>query len=168
MKPRSVTFRTPVLLKVLKTGVGITPHFDYFNEEPPEGREYVAIWDTGATTSVVTEKVAKECGLTPSGRRTVVTANGERDCNVYQIGILLPNQVGIAGIAAIEAEIGGDVDVLIGMDVISLGDFAITAKDGKTVFSFQYPSVAEIDFVKNPQGLKIPRWAKRRGGKKRN
>jgi hypothetical protein len=40
----------------------------------------------------------------------------------------------------------GKTDVLIGMDIISRGDFALTHKEGKTVFSFRYPSLATIDF----------------------
>ena len=37
--------------------------------------------------------------------------------------------------------------LLIGMDIIGLGDFAVTNADGKTTFSFRVPSVEEIDFV---------------------
>ena len=39
-------------------------------------------------------------------------------------------------------------DMLIGMDVMNLGDFAVTNKDGRTVFSFRIPSCRCIDFVK--------------------
>lgn len=34
------------------------------------------------------------------------------------------------------------------MDIINKGDFAITHPDGKTKFTFRYPSQADIDFVK--------------------
>jgi preprotein translocase subunit SecA len=37
--------------------------------------------------------------------------------------------------------------MLIGMDIIARGDFAVTNYDGKTVFSFRMPSVEQIDFV---------------------
>lgn len=37
-------------------------------------------------------------------------------------------------------------DMLIGMDIIGLGDFAITHKNMGTVFSFQIPSTHEYDF----------------------
>ena len=39
-------------------------------------------------------------------------------------------------------------DLLIGMDIINLGDFAITNKDGVTMLSFIMPSLNHIDFVK--------------------
>lgn len=38
--------------------------------------------------------------------------------------------------------------MLIGMDIINLGDFALTHKNGGTVFSFQIPSTHEYDFVR--------------------
>ena len=37
-------------------------------------------------------------------------------------------------------------EILIGMDIIGLGDFAITNKNNKTTLSFCLPSLAEIDF----------------------
>ena len=39
-------------------------------------------------------------------------------------------------------------DVLIGMDLIGQGDFAITNFEGNTTLSFGMPSCIEIDFVK--------------------
>jgi len=44
-----------------------------------------------------------------------------------------------------------DFDVLIGMDIIGNGNFAVTNKDSKTVFSFRMPSVERIDFAKQAQ-----------------
>ena len=41
-----------------------------------------------------------------------------------------------------------DTDMLIGMDVISLCDFAITNVGKETKFSFQIPSTVDIDFSK--------------------
>ena len=39
-------------------------------------------------------------------------------------------------------------DVLIGMDLISQGDFSVTNKGGSTVFSFRVPSQVHTDYVK--------------------
>ena len=40
-----------------------------------------------------------------------------------------------------------DTDMLIGMDIITLCDFAITNKDGKTTFSFDIPSSRVTDYT---------------------
>lgn len=39
-------------------------------------------------------------------------------------------------------------DLLIGMDIITTGDFSITNVGGKTIFSFRVPSIKELDYVK--------------------
>lgn len=45
-----------------------------------------------------------------------------------------------------KANLEADTGVLIGMDLITLGDFAVTNKNGQTCFSFRYPSSEWIDF----------------------
>jgi hypothetical protein len=39
-------------------------------------------------------------------------------------------------------------DLLLEMDVITLGDFSVTNYDNKTLYSFRTPSVCHVDFVK--------------------
>jgi hypothetical protein len=52
------------------------------------------------------------------------------------------------GIPVTEAgNIIGNFDVLIGMDIITLGDFAVTNPEDKTKLSYQMPSTHDIDFV---------------------
>jgi len=114
-----------------------------------------AIWDTGATNSVITKNVVTKIGLKAIGITQVNTAGGKLECNVFMINMFLPNNIGIPNIRATEGILGGNIDVLIGMDIISKGDFAITNTNGKTVFSFQIPSIYKIDFNdlcrKNPR-----------------
>lgn len=109
-------------------------------------KEYSAIWDTGATNTVITRKVVDELGLKPIGIAQVSTAGGIRQCEVYLVSVFLPNRVVIAILRVTEGNITGS-DVLIGMDVISNGDFAVTNYQGKTTFSFRIPSQTTIDFV---------------------
>ena len=116
-------------------------------------REFSALWDTGATNTSITLKVVDECGLKPIGMTTVHTAGGKHQTETYLIDLLLPNLVRISGLKVSCVELAGDVNVLIGMDIISNGDFAVSNKDGKTVFSFRMPSTERIDFV---AGFKKP------------
>lgn len=135
---------------VLITDVIVGQAFDHQKMSDPPGvkRKYRAVWDTGATNSVITERVAQECGLKPISLANIETANGTRQCNVYLASILLPNTVGISSLTVTEATLNGDIEVLIGMDVIGSGDFAVTCSNGNTIFSFRYPSTDTIDFVK--------------------
>jgi len=64
------------------------------------------------------------------------------------VNIGLANGVQFAIIKVSKANLGAANDVLIGMDVISQGDFSITNENGNTVFSFRVPSAHTVDFVK--------------------
>jgi hypothetical protein len=66
--------------------------------------------------------------------------------NTYMIDIHLVNGISFPSLHVTEGKFT-DTDVLIGMDIISQGDFAITAPEGKTKFSFQVPSTHDIDFI---------------------
>ena len=42
----------------------------------------------------------------------------------------------------------GSIGFLIGMDVISLGDFSLSNHEGKTTLSFRVPSMGGMDYTK--------------------
>ena len=148
MGHNSFTLAANGLLRALKTQASICHGFDPAKPPSPYPKlvQFEGVWDTGATGSVISQKVVDDCGLKPIGMARVHTAGGECNCEVYLINILLPNQVGFPNVRVTKADMGG-TDVLIGMDIISTGDFALTHKDGKTCFSFRQPSLVRIDFV---------------------
>ncbi len=116
-------------------------------DKHPKLQRFRAIFDTGATNCVITQKIVDACGLKPISMAVVKTANGEHNCEVYLVNIGLPNRVAFTNWRVTKQELPPNTDVLIGMDIIGAGDFAVTHKDKKTVFSFRYPSSARIDFV---------------------
>jgi len=153
-KVRVTAFTTtyPGLSRVLVNNVLISKAFDPTPEriksEEFQTKQYEAIWDTGATGTVVTQKVVDECDLKPIGVTEVYTARGMSKTNLYFVNVWLPNKVVVANVKAALGKVIGNAEVLIGMNIISKGDFAVTNKGGKTVFSFRLPSVECIDFVK--------------------
>jgi predicted aspartyl protease len=116
-------------------------------KRPPDSKQYKALWDTGATGSVITRKVVQECGLKPIGIANVHHTKGIAKSPVYLVSIFLPNAVCFPSLRVTEGELAGDVEVLIGMDIMGRGDFAISNRNGKTVFTFRMPSLERIDFV---------------------
>jgi len=128
--------------------------------KPPKPKKFIAIWDTGATNSVITRKVVDDCGLKPIGMAKVHTASDVRMTAVYFASIFLPNKVVVPQLRMAEGVIAGDAEVLIGMDIISQGDFAVTNSDGKTTFSFRMPSIECIDFVKQKPSVAEPQISK--------
>ena len=91
-----------------------------------------------------------EFALSPIDVVEVQTADGKTRTNSYLVNVWLPNKIIIPNVKASLGKLASNVEVLIGMDIISQGDFAVTNKGGKTVFSFRFPSVECIDFVKEP------------------
>lgn len=133
---------------VLRTpDVGITNNQALGQEQ--DVKSYWAIWDTGATNTAVTPRVVGECGLIPIGQTKIVGVHGEELSNVYLIDVCLPNGVVVPEITVSEVPgLTGEVDdVLLGMDIIGLGDFAVSNYRGKTSFTFRMPSQEEIDFT---------------------
>jgi hypothetical protein len=107
-----------------------------------------ALWDTGAMSTAITPALAKKLGLKVVSRTKMTTPSGTSDCNQYFITLLLPNKVEIKDVLVLEA-IPANCDILIGMDIIAMGDFAVSHFEGKTVFSFRIPSMQHIDFIKH-------------------
>lgn len=125
---------------------------------PPPFATVKGLWDTGATGSSITLRLAKKLGLMPVGKAQVHHAGGTSFVNVYLINVVLPNQVGFSYVKVSECEeTVGRFDLLIGMDLITKGDFAISNTDGKTTISFRTPSVKAIQLEKDclPNNSKI-------------
>lgn len=148
VEQRCFTSKYKGISNVLMNKVGVARAF-----APPEPsptlipKNFHAIWDTGATNTVITQKVVQECDLRTTGMTWTHHAQGVTLANTYLVSIFLPNKVVFGQIRATEGILPQQADVLIGMDIIARGDFAVTNYDGKTVFSFRMPSVEQIDFV---------------------
>jgi hypothetical protein len=109
----------------------------------------IGIWDTGATNTVVTQDIIETLHLRPVGMKCISTSGGMYERYVYLISLTLESHAHFPVLEAVEGHILGS-DVLIGMDVITQGDFAITNKGGMTTFSFRTPSLTTIDFGQEP------------------
>ncbi|OFY96730.1 MAG: hypothetical protein A3K10_15690 [Bacteroidetes bacterium RIFCSPLOWO2_12_FULL_31_6] len=137
-------------LRELITECGISLPFN-----PQIGQKPLAIfptkslWDTGATGCVITKEVANKMGLKPISKAQVNHAGGTSIHNVYLVSLFLPNNISISQIRITECDdVSGKFGFIIGMDVITNGDFSITNIDNKTTFSFRMPSIKEINYVK--------------------
>ncbi len=73
--------------------------------------------------------------------------HGEAESETYLVNVGLPNNVVFFGVRVTKGLLVGGADVLIGMNIINRGDFAVTDYGGLTKFSFRVPSVEHIDFV---------------------
>jgi hypothetical protein len=111
-----------------------------------------ALWDTGATNSVITSQTAKELNLPPIGSVIVNHAGGSSQATTYLVNLVLPNQVGFKGVQVSECP-DSEFGVIIGMDIICTGDFSITNLNNQTIMSFRHPSISTIDYVEESNNL---------------
>ena len=148
LRPISFTVKARNRLALLTTPIKIYSTKEY-NKSFKNSRDiYTALWDTGSTFTVISSKLASELGLDIVGEKSIDTAGGKYKASNYVISISLPNHLNIEDIMVYSGELGEGIDILIGMDIITLGDFSISNVDNKTVFSFRFPSSKIIDFVK--------------------
>ena len=136
----SFTTTCPGIANVLRNEVGI--------KDPATlaDRKFIALWDTGATNSVITKSVAASLGLVEIGKMEVHGVNGASIVSVYIVEIVLPNGIHVVR-QVTEGVSNGMWDVLIGMDVITVGDFCVSNFEGVTTFSFRVPSEERTDYV---------------------
>lgn len=150
MNPKSFTLKSQSIEIRLITPIEICQSHAQTSTEPhPPVIKASGLWDTGASCTTITSGLATALGLTPIGFETVYHANGSCIAKKYKVNIILPNGIEIPMLDVLEGNLHG-FDILIGMDIITQGDFAITHSDGKTTFTFRIPSVEKLDFVRTP------------------
>lgn len=125
---------------------GYVPEADEETAVAPE-QEFKGIWDTGATDSVISKRLAEKLEIKPYRIARAATASTVIECPVFIVSIFLPLDAFLFNVPVTAMDFPEhDLDFLLGMDVISLGDFAVTHARGRTKFSFQIPSTHDIDF----------------------
>lgn len=133
----------------------------------------LAIWDTGATNCVITKSIASQLGLPVVSRTKVRGVHGEKEVNVYIVRITLNNQnITVQTLVTECEELSESLDtgMLIGMNLITQGDFSISSYQGHTVMTFRTPSIERIDYVHDialfNKCLKVHQMNERNGNRK--
>ncbi len=151
------TVKSNGLLRVIKTKARIRPAQSIIDlyKLPQAEAEVEAIWDTGATNTSISSHLAQQLNLKPVGKVPVSAAGSRYLSNVYMIDIWLPNRVIVKDVRVAEAKNIQESEILVGMDIICLGDFSITNCDQQTCCSFRIPAGKKhIDYVAVAQSLK--------------
>ena len=149
--PTAFTVRYGGSVRTLTIQVSIIEH----GGEPPPNRGPVdmhpatAIVDTGATGTSITGAFAQRLSLIQTGFGLLSGIGMDRQrCRTFTVDIGMPNSVLIIGQRVSEVPFLEGADILLGMDILTLGDLAITQdSEGRTVLSCQFPPGNPIDFV---------------------
>jgi hypothetical protein len=102
-----------------------------------------AKWDTGANHTVISTNLKERLNLVPIDSEVVSGVGGSQVIDVVRLAIKLPNELFISSkhIGVCRIHSAHAVDMLVGMDIIQIGDFHISNTGGKTRFSFVIPSL---------------------------
>lgn len=102
-----------------------------------------AMWDTGATNTIISSRIVRQLHLQPYQHGGISGIGGESDTDTYLVNVKIPTGDVVIDCEVMESDFE-DYDVIIGMDIIGLGDFCFTNPDGKSVFSFRIPAKEHI------------------------
>lgn len=113
------------------------------DESSPKFTQCRSLWDTGAAFSVISKRLVDALGADPIDQGFAYTVQGTYRPNVYMVDVMLPNKMLVRGLRVSDG-VFEDADILIGMDIIKLGDLMVSNR-GNTRFTFRIP--AEGDFT---------------------
>jgi hypothetical protein len=147
---RAFTIKHNGTVRRIVMNIKLSVAFDPNNPPPANQRTLMpfnALWDTGATGSVITPKTATSLGLVSVGTGTSHTAGGIQTVNRYLVNLYLPNDVAFAGLLVSDCVDTGGFEAIIGMDVIAAGDSTISNHKGQTWLSYRIPPAGGTDYV---------------------
>ena len=99
-----------------------------------------AIWDTGATSSMISAAMAKKLQLVPIGTIQIAGVHGIQNAKCYFVDIIFQNGFTINNIKVSEGSNFGGFDLLVGMDIIGRGVMSINGISGSLKVQFQIPT----------------------------
>jgi hypothetical protein len=106
-----------------------------------------ALWDTGATQSCISDRLANELNLEMIGFVEISSAIGVHNVPTFYANLVLPSRLVFHDLELIQFNYTeDDCDLIFGMDIMTQGDLAMTNLEGRTVFSFRIPSLHTLDF----------------------
>jgi len=127
----------PVIVPGLYTDIEVFPKSSVGHE----GATVCAIWDTGANRTVITHRLMSSLNLISVDNDWVHGVNSKQEVDIVAIAVKLPNGLLIPDIRVYVCDLPTPIDLLLGMDIIQIGDFHISNTGGSTLFSFVTPSL---------------------------
>jgi len=106
--------------------------------------------------SAITPEIRDKLKAETIYRKKIAAIHTTKEVDVVYVTIELPNRVFKQTIEAAVCDMAPNSKMLIGMDIISLGDFALSNGNDQTLFSFAVPPFKDkIDFSKRIKKLGV-------------
>lgn len=99
-----------------------------------------ALWDTGSTESLISDKIVKMIEPILKNKSKYVTRDVVIECETYAVSLSLSDEITFRDVLMKKADLSDkNVDIIIGMDIISRGDFEIRNYNNLVEFAFRVP-----------------------------
>ena len=99
-----------------------------------------ALWDTGSTESLISEKIVKMIEPILKNKSKYVTRDVVIECETYAVSLSLSDEITFRDVLMKKADLfDKNIDIVIGMDIISRGDFEIRNYNNLVEFAFRIP-----------------------------
>ena len=122
-----------------------------------KSKQVIAMIDTGCTNTSIPYNVVKFLDLVSSGYQKMNAVNKSYVCNFYICNMIIEDQIQlndvmVVGLPQLESEDETETptaneQMILGMDILSKCDFAITNKNDGTEFTIAYPSKRSLDLT---------------------
>jgi len=116
-----------------------------------------ALWDTGAEVTCIDSALAGRLNLRlyeDTGDTYLSGLGGDVEAKLTFVDLFLTPSLKIASCPVQVANLPDNSDLIIGMDIIGMGDFAVCNADSKTSFSFVIPAFPDrIDFAEKAKAV---------------
>lgn len=101
-----------------------------------------AMWDTGATITVISHSTAKQFDAAPDEVGTSISATDRTDSDIYLATVELPGGIILHDIEVWDVDLSDHgAEVIIGMDIISRGRLVVETVNGIPMFSFSIEQI---------------------------
>jgi len=153
---KTFTFNAAPGARRILLPVSIRQSFSFFHNFGYECSysKATALLDTGASGSCISGLYARRNKFISLCDCEVLGVGGKYVSKVYYADIMLPGDILIRDIEVTDFFDNGKFDVIIGMDIITTGDFALSNYNDQMTVSFRCPPVnPPIDFGKLALGL---------------
>lgn len=98
-----------------------------------------AIWDTGATSSMIASNIVKRLNLKPVSSTVIAGVHGVQNANCYVIDAMFSIGTILPDIKVAEASDTGGFGLLVGMDIIGEGVLHIDGTSNVLTVEFELP-----------------------------
>jgi len=111
---------------IFEIQLGVSVPIDGYPKDSRTGMNSMALIDTGSTGSCISRNFATKAQLKSFKIIKLLGAHGFAFVPVYLVDVLLPNGILFSNIEAAEFYGGNNFDFIIGMNILRMGDIALT------------------------------------------